>query len=58
LKLLSRVISLVQGVRQGQFPMHSADDECTSHCNYSTVCRVRQARALEKTWEPPQVEIP
>jgi hypothetical protein len=33
--------------------MHSADDECTGLCEFSTVCRVNQARALEKTWQPP-----
>jgi ATP-dependent helicase/DNAse subunit B len=49
----TRVGSLVAGIRGGQFPMHSADDECTGFCEFSTVCRVNQARALEKTWQPP-----
>jgi ATP-dependent helicase/DNAse subunit B len=51
--LKTRVGSLVAGIRAGQFPMHSADDECTGFCEFSTVCRVNQARALEKTWQPP-----
>jgi RecB family exonuclease len=55
--LRRRMGSLVAGVRQGQFPMHSADQECTSRCAYHTVCRVNQARALEKTWQPPAQEL-
>jgi ATP-dependent helicase/nuclease subunit B len=50
-QLRSRVGSLVEGIRHGEFPMHSADDKCTSHCPYHTVCRVNQVRALGKTWE-------
>jgi ATP-dependent helicase/nuclease subunit B len=52
-QLLSRVVSLVRGVREGAFPMHCADDKCTGRCPYHTVCRVGQVRALEKTWQPP-----
>ncbi len=49
----SRIFSLVQGIQAGQFPMHSADEHCTSYCPFHTVCRVAQTRNLEKTWEPP-----
>jgi ATP-dependent helicase/nuclease subunit B len=52
-QLRKRISSLVQGVRQGQFPMHSADERCTSWCAFRTLCRVNQARALGKTWQPP-----
>jgi ATP-dependent helicase/nuclease subunit B len=52
-RLRHRVISLISGIRQGQFPMHSMDEKCTSHCPYHTVCRVNQVRQLEKTWQPP-----
>ncbi len=54
-QLRFRIRSLVEGIRTGQFPMHSSDDQCTSHCAYSTVCRVNQARSLEKSWQPPDV---
>ncbi len=56
--LKPRLRSLVDGIRSGQFPMHSVDDECTSFCDYSTVCRVNQVRSLEKHWEPPAAETP
>jgi ATP-dependent helicase/nuclease subunit B len=51
--VIARVFSLVAGVRGGQFPMINADLHCTSQCDYHTVCRVNQARSLEKTWSPP-----
>jgi ATP-dependent helicase/DNAse subunit B len=57
-QLRFRVRSLIEGIRTGQFPMHSSDDQCTSHCAYSTVCRVNQARSLEKSWQPPDVRSP
>jgi ATP-dependent helicase/DNAse subunit B len=47
------VISLVQGMQQGEFPVHGADDDCTGRCPFHTVCRVNQVRSLEKTWDPP-----
>ena len=47
------VARLVGGLRAGQFPVFSRNDQCTSCCPMRTVCRVNQARSLEKTWEPP-----
>lgn len=57
-RLRLRVRSLVEGIRRGEFPMYSADDKCTSHCNFATVCRVNQARQMKKTWQAPQEELP
>ena len=51
--VIARVFSLVEGIRRGQFPMFSGDPHCTSHCDFHTICRVNQARSLEKTWSPP-----
>lgn len=53
-RILAKVFSLVAGVRKGEFPMLSADLNCTSHCDYRTVCRVNHVRALEKSWTPPR----
>jgi ATP-dependent helicase/DNAse subunit B len=53
-----RVRSLVDGIRAGQFPMHSADKDCTGFCEFSTVCRVNQSRALGKDWQPPGSQQP
>ncbi|MBI2824095.1 MAG: PD-(D/E)XK nuclease family protein [Planctomycetia bacterium] len=49
---IDRVVALVQCIRQGQFPVVSREERCTSYCEFRTVCRVNQARSLEKTWEP------
>jgi RecB family exonuclease len=52
-RLRGRILALVEGIRRGQFPMHSVDEKCTSRCEYSTICRVNQSRSLDKTWQPP-----
>jgi ATP-dependent helicase/DNAse subunit B len=54
-RLRERVGRLVSGVRQGEFPMHCEDEDCTGRCPYKTVCRVHAVRSLEKTWEPPPI---
>ncbi len=51
--LLARVVTLVRSVRGGMFPVFSLDDQCTSRCAYSTVCRIGQVRALDKQWTAP-----
>jgi ATP-dependent helicase/DNAse subunit B len=47
------VAGLVSGIQSGQFPMYCEDEKCTGQCEYKTVCRVNDARSLEKTWQPP-----
>jgi len=46
------VAGLVEAIRTGRFPVLSADEHCTGHCPFSTVCRVNQVRSLEKTCQP------
>ncbi len=43
---------LVQCIRNGEFRVFNPDQECTRYCPFSTVCRIRQIRSLEKTWTP------
>jgi ATP-dependent helicase/nuclease subunit B len=52
-QVVERVLSLVRGVRRGEFPMFNRDEDCTSRCDFRTVCRVAQTRWLEKSWLPP-----
>ncbi|MCO6044894.1 PD-(D/E)XK nuclease family protein [Aeoliella sp. ICT_H6.2] len=54
--LRARVRDIVEGVRRGEFPMYSPDEDCTSHCDFSHVCRVHQTRSLNKVWPPPEEE--
>jgi len=56
-KIAARVAQMIAGIRAGAFPMHSADENCTSFCEFSTVCRVHQVRALGKTWPPPEPQV-
>ena len=51
-KLARWVLGAVRGVRAGQFPVFSRDDDCTGRCPYRTVCRVNQVRSLHKLWQP------
>jgi len=51
-ELTETVTALVEGMRKGHFPVYNADDHCTGHCPFSTVCRINQVRSLEKTWQP------
>jgi ATP-dependent helicase/DNAse subunit B len=46
------IVALVRAIRKGRFPVCNADDQCTGHCPYNTVCRVNQVRSLEKTCQP------
>ena len=56
-ELLRTVMALAAGPRHGEFPVSSADDECTGRCAFRTVCRVNQIRGLEKRWQhPPRAE--
>jgi len=45
---------LIRSLRNAEFPVINPDEECTSRCAYSTICRVNQVRAvaepLEKFW--------
>lgn len=52
-QLLERVLALVHGVRQGDFPVACRDTQCAGRCDYRTVCRVNQVRSLEKEWPSP-----
>lgn len=37
---------LAAGIRTGEFVVDSAQDDCTGHCPYRTVCRVNQVRPI------------
>jgi ATP-dependent helicase/nuclease subunit B len=47
------ILQLVDSIRAGQFPVASRNDECTSYCEFGTVCRINHVRSLEKRWELP-----
>jgi ATP-dependent helicase/nuclease subunit B len=51
-KVVEQVGKFVHAIRGGEFPIDSRDAQCTSRCEFSTVCRVAQIRSLEKKWWP------
>ncbi len=54
--VVSRVVSLIRGIRQAEFPMHSAEDNCTQFCSFAKTCRVNQTRSLQKQWASPAAD--
>lgn len=46
-----RVKRIIAAIRRGDFPVSSRDDQCTSHCDFSSLCRIAQVRSLGKTWD-------
>lgn len=46
--VIARCGELVSAARGGGFPMNNADEHCGRSCDFRTVCRVGQARAMGK----------
>jgi ATP-dependent helicase/DNAse subunit B len=44
------VLTLVRHIRQGAFPLAPRREHCTETCPYGQICRITQARRVEKTW--------
>jgi len=53
-----RIRQFIDSIRHGEFPVFSRDDQCTSLCEFNTVCRVAQIRSLNKTWTPTENHQP
>jgi ATP-dependent helicase/DNAse subunit B len=47
------VATLVGHLRRGVFPLHPRSEHCTQTCPFGQVCRITQARSVEKAWELP-----
>jgi ATP-dependent helicase/DNAse subunit B len=44
--IAERIGQSVNDIRHGAFPVASRDAECTSYCDFRTVCRIAQVRSL------------
>jgi hypothetical protein len=44
------VRQFIGAIRRGDFPVFSRDEQCTSRCDFNTICRVAQVRSLQKQW--------
>jgi len=47
---IRQVAEIVFNARAGNFPVSSADKDCTRYCPFKTICRIGQVRQLEKRW--------
>jgi ATP-dependent helicase/nuclease subunit B len=47
-KVIERIRAFVHAIRGGEFPVDSNDPDCTSRCDFNTICRVSQARSTGK----------
>jgi hypothetical protein len=52
-KVIARIAEIVRSARRGDFPVNSSDVNCTSRCDFKTVCRIGQVRSVNKVWTPP-----
>jgi len=47
-RVVEVILSMAARLRQGSFPVDPTDKNCTRSCDYLTVCRIGQARAVGK----------
>jgi ATP-dependent helicase/DNAse subunit B len=47
------VATLAANIRRGAFALKPRSEHCTQTCAFSQICRIAQARAVEKQWELP-----
>jgi ATP-dependent helicase/DNAse subunit B len=47
------VAKLVSNIRGGVFPLQPRSENCTQTCPYGQVCRITQARSVDKAWHLP-----
>ncbi len=45
--------TLVEHIRGGKFALRPRSERCTETCEFSQVCRISQARSVEKRWTLP-----
>ena len=48
----------IDSIRRGQFPVFSRDEQCTSRCDFNTICRITQIRSLGKAVESQVADSP
>jgi hypothetical protein len=58
-RIVAFVLDLVDRLRRGMLPVHSAEPDCDRTCDYRTVCRFHQVRQARKPWpEAPSMSEP
>lgn len=49
------VITVIQKIRQAEYPLAPRDKNCTETCPYNQICRITQSRHIQKDWH---LELP
>lgn len=49
-RLEDYILALAGKMRSGAFPVAPREDDCESRCDFRSVCRIRQVRAIGKSW--------
>lgn len=52
-QLRTWVLTLVNKIRQGEFPLQPRDEDCPLTCHFGQTCRITQSRKVEKEWSLP-----
>ena len=51
------VVTLVANIRGGVYPLKPRSETCTQTCQFSQVCRISQARSVDKSWSLPLPQL-
>jgi ATP-dependent helicase/nuclease subunit B len=52
-QLVARIGEMIAAIRRGEFPVFNENQQCTSHCDLRTICRIAHVRSVEKLWPSP-----
>ena len=55
--VIARIAEIVHAARRGDFPIDSRDPNCTSYCDFKTICRIAQARSIGKVLNSPDADV-
>jgi ATP-dependent helicase/DNAse subunit B len=47
------VLTLAANIRRGAFPLRPRSEDCCLTCDFGQVCRITQARSVDKSWSLP-----
>ena len=52
------ILKVVGHIRQGVYSLRPRSEHCTQTCDFGQVCRISQARTVEKAWTMPLPTLP
>jgi hypothetical protein len=52
------IVTLAKNIREGVYPLSPRSEHCTQTCDFGQICRITQARSVEKHWTLPLPVLP